>query len=1114
MELQLLGPVKAWQGETELDLGSAHRRTVLATLAMSPNRTVSREELIDAVWGEAPPQSAQGSIYTYVSGLRRALEPGRAKGEGPQLLASIGSGYSLRLDDSAIDVHRFEALRELAQRKQSAGDARGARETLDEALALWHGVPLSGLPGPFAAAQRARLAEVRLATIERRAEIVLESGGPAVSGGSRGARPPAGAWGSAPEEPAELVAELTALTREHPFRETLRGLLMRALVQAGRRTEAIAVYADVRDRLVEASGTEPGPALRRLHEQLLEKPAPKPPPPARVPRIPAAALPERADPFVGREAELALLREAVADLGAGTGRSLWFEGEPGSGRTALLAEVLTMAPDCTPAFAAADALDQRFALRPLLDALGVHPRAADERRASLASRLAEQSGEDAIDGMLGLVRELCAEAPLVLAVDDLQWADDTTLRVWRYLSRETRELPLLLVGACRPVPRPAALEDLRAELDNDDITVLTLPPLADSAARELATELVGAPPGPGLQLLVSYAAGNPRYVREVVETLLAQSMIVLDGVHAHLDGNSCQSIPAPLGSRITLYLSFLSSGARDTLRWAALLGREFSLADIAVATERPPTALVGAVDEAITSGVLVESGDRLAFRHPLLRRVLYEKTPAAMRVALHRQLAEAFAAAGSPAERVAEQLAAAPAQVDPWVTGWLLEHIGAVATGTPRIAVDLLRHAVTQGTLPPDARETLTATLARLLFWLGREPEAEARSVVARTADSRRAAEMRWILAYIYYRRGDFAEATAELKRTLDDDAVPEMWRGRHESLLATLERLGEDTVLAPAGLHPLDDAALSVPAIDSLDEAAEPLDAARRIAATRAVPGEMHLAGAVHYYWLGRWPAALEELDAVIRDGAETASYVLRSPGSALLVHGVGALIAGHRGEVDQARAHLDAAGRQQWPPGLEPDGGDFLLAAQALLAEQDGRPEAALAALLPLLEENYPPAARHQWLPDLVRLAGHLGDQPRAQQALRLLDFDGDIPPAHAAAAAHCRGLVAGDPEPVLTAAGHYRAAGRLLKQAKATEDAAILLAEAGRLDEARSAFRVALTAYTGMGAVWDVRRAEARMQPFGIRRAQAVRAQAVRSRAVAGERAGVGSAPGHTS
>ena len=1031
--LQLLGAVKAWQAEQELDLGSAHRRTVLAALAMTPNRAVSREELIDAVWGDAPPASAQGSIYTYISGLRRALEPGRPKGAGPQLLASVGSGYSLCIEAEAVDVHRFEALRERAHRLHAAGQLKPARAALDEALALWHGVPLSGLPGPFATAQRARLGELRLATVERRAEIVLESGGH-----------------------GELVAELTALTREHPFRETLRGLLMRALARSDRRTEAIAVYADVRDRLVESSGTEPGPALRRLYEQLLAKPEPKQPPaPARLHRLQAPALPTPPEVFVGRDDETHRLREAIAELAQGVGRSLWLEGEPGIGRSALLAEALAEAQNAglKPAYAAADSLDQRFALRPLLDALGVH---------SLPD-------EDPVDAILGLVRELCAEAPLLLAVDDLQWADDVTLHVWRHLSRQTRTLPLLLIGAARPVPRTPTLDDLRAELD---ATVLTVEPLTDAAARELATEIVGAPPDPGLALLVSYASGNPRYLREVVETLVAQSMVVIDGVEAHLDGNSCRTIPAPLGSRLTLYLSFLASGTRDTLRWAALLGKEFSLSDIAVATEQPPTALVGAVDEAIASGVLTESGDRLAFRHALLRRVLYEKTPAAMRVALHRQLAEAFATAGTPADRVAEQLAAGPVPLDPWVTAWLLEHIGTVATEAPRVAVDLLRHALTQGTLPPDARETLTATLARLLFWLGREPEAEARSVVARTSESRRAAEMRWILAYIYYRRGDFAEATAEVRRTLDDPGVPEMWRGRHESLLTTLER-----------------------PLEALPElSVESLDAARKLATTTAVPGEMHLAGAVHYYWLGRWREALAELDAVIRDGAETASYVLRSPGSALLVHGVGALIAGHRGEPEQAREHLDAAARRRWPQELEPDGGDFLLAAKALLAEQDGRPEAALAALIPLLDQQYPPAARHQWLPDLARLACLLGDQPRAHQALRMLEPDGDVPPAHAAAAAHCRGLVTEDPEPVLTAAEHYRATGRILKQARASEDAAILLAGSGRLDEARSAFRSALTSYTGMGAVWDVRRAEARMRPFGIRRAHPVPGRAV--------------------
>ncbi|MFF0147706.1 putative ATPase [Amycolatopsis sulphurea] len=1079
-DIQLLGPVRAWRGDQRVDLGSAHRRTVFAVLALANGRSVSREELIDAVWGDAPPASAQGSIYTYISGLRRVLEPDRAKGTGSRLLASVGSGYTLRIDPANVDVHRFESLREQAQRLFAEGRPSAAREQLDEALGLWRGTPLEGLPGPYAASHRARLEELQLSTVERRAEVSLDSG-----------------------EHAGLVPGLSALATEHPLREPLHGVLMRALHLAGRRDEALSVYTGLRDRLIEASGTEPGPALRDRYEQLIAgrppaiSAAPERSTPVRVPRFPVPVLPPRPAVFAGRAEELHQLQEAVAGLAGGLGRSIWIEGEPGIGKTALLAEALELAQreGGKPLFAAADALDQRFALRPLLDALGVHPRASDLRRAELAVALAEDSGLDPADGLLGLIRELCADEPLVLVVDDLQWADEATLRVWRHLARETRRLPLLLIGACRPIPRPPGLDALRGELGADGTAVLPLGPLPEAAIARLAGELAGAPPGRTLSQLISQAAGNPRYAKEVVETLLINQMILLDGSQAMVDGSACRTIPSPLGSKITLYLSFLASGTRDVLRWAALLGKGFSLADIAIATERAATSLVGAVEEALAAGVLTESGELLAFRHPLLRQVLYEKTPAAMRVALHRQLAEAFHGAGAPTQRVAEQLVAAPGLVDGWVTGWLLNHIGEVAAQAPRMAVDLLKNVVAHATLPPQAREPLTATLARLLFWLGREPEAEARSVVARTSDSRQAAEMRWILAYIYYRRGEFAEAAEEVRRTLADPRVPEMWRGRHETLRATIERLATEGSSTEPDLSELG-------VLDGLDDTAEPLSTARRLAAVRAVPGEMHLAGAVHYYWRGRWPDALAELDTVIRGGAETSSYVLRSPGSALLVHGVGALIASHRDDAETAREHLEAAARLQWPRDLEPNGGDYLLAARAQLAELEHGPERALAELQPLLAQNYPPSARQQWLPDLARLAMQIGDQQLAFQALRAMgDATGlDTPPAHVAATAHCRGLVTADPDAIRGAATHYESTGRVLKQARANEDAAILLAEYQRLDEARTAFFTALTSYTTLGAVWDVRRAEARMRPYGIRRIR--RANPVRPRAVAGE------------
>jgi DNA-binding SARP family transcriptional activator len=704
LRLQLLGPVKAWRGETEIDLGPAHRRTVLAALALSPNRAVSREELIDALWGEVPPASAQGSIYTYVSGLRQALEPRRVKGSGGsgrRLLASAGAGYCLRLDPEHIDAHRFCLLRDRAQRHWTEGDLPAALGALDDALRQWRGDALSGLSGPFAAAQRARLGELWLATVERRAEVLLASG----------------AHG-------KLVAELQPLINEHPFRETLRGLLMLALCRSGRQAAALAVFADVRDRLAETLGTEPGPVLRRLHEQILagDPALPAPDRPPRAASAPAPPRPPRPGTFFGREAELGALRAAASAAIEGHGSSLLIEGEPGIGKSALVAAALAEVTGCQIAWNAAAELDQRFPLRPLLDALGGHTRPVDAGLAKLANFVEDRTGPDAIDNVAELVRMLCADRPLILALDDLQWADEMTVRAWRRLTRETRSLPLLLVGACRPIPRPSGLDRLRAEHAESGVQVLSLRPLPEAAARALAEEIAGAPPARDLRQLAGHAAGNPLYLKEVLETLIDRDMVRIDGGHARLGGESCTAVPPPLASRVSLYLSFLSPETRDTLRWAALLGREFSLADLSVALERPATDLAGAVAEAVASGVLSESGDRLTFRHPLLRRVLYEKTAAAMRIALHRQLAEALAIAGTPASRVAEQLAAAPLQVDAWVAGWLLANIGALAAEAPSVAVSLLRRAVAQASLDGPARETLTATLARLLDGTVRRP--------------------------------------------------------------------------------------------------------------------------------------------------------------------------------------------------------------------------------------------------------------------------------------------------------------------------------------------------------------------------------------------------------
>jgi DNA-binding SARP family transcriptional activator len=578
--------VRAWRAHDELALGSAHRRAVLAVLAMRANHVVARTELIDAIWGDSAPASANGSVYTYISGLRAALEPERERRSGSQILASAGSGYCLRLDSDALDVHRFTALREQARLCSSAHDTAGARAALDAALKLWNGEALAGIPGPFAASQRARLSELRLTTLERRAQVMLDSGGHHA-----------------------IVDELTALAREHPLREGIHGLLLLALYRGGRREDALDLFRRISATTIESLGTEPGPALRELHEQILaDDPAlgrtheraggaAKP--------VPIVARPRPARPqiFTGREAEMIVLRSAVQAVREGTGRSLWIEGEPGIGKSALLAESLAETPGCQLAWASADELGQRFPLRVILNCLDVTAHSTDPRRAQLAaaSRKTENDPSDetlvsAVGGVLRLVTALCAEGPLILVADELHWADPASLVVWQHLARETRRLPLLLIGACRPVPRRLELERLRAGLVETGTDVLVLEPLSDAAVRELITEIAGFSPGAELLGFGASAAGNPLYVKEIVETLTREGII----------DDAGQAMPATLVSVIAHHLTFLSGRTREVLRWATLFGEDFTADDLGAALGKPPGELAEMIGEARAAGVFAE----------------------------------------------------------------------------------------------------------------------------------------------------------------------------------------------------------------------------------------------------------------------------------------------------------------------------------------------------------------------------------------------------------------------------------------------------------------------------------------------------------------------------
>ncbi|RKT55344.1 BTAD domain-containing putative transcriptional regulator [Saccharothrix australiensis] len=1132
VRVSVLGPVRAWSGDAELALGPARRRAVFAVLAARANRVVSRHELVDAVWGTAPPAGVVGSLHTYVSGLRRAL--GDARGA----LESRSTGYSLRLPEGAVDTGLFDAARAEGGRLFAARRWAEARRALGSALGLWHGVAYAGVPGPFAELERQRLAELRLGVAEQHARVRLALG-----------------------EHAEVVADLAGLVAEHPRHEALRELVMLALHRSGRQAEALEVFQDARRALASVPGVEPGPALRALHREILAGLPAAPVEPPRLFRVPprvARAADEPGRVFVGRAEETARLRELVSDVLAGRGAAVWVEGEAGIGKSELLTVALADAGErgCQVGWAVADEPGRRYPLQVIMDCLGVHPASPDPRRAEAAARLRAEPAAGgwvpadpvpiAVDQLVTLVDRVCATAPLVLVVDDLHWADDASVLLWHRLATATRQLPLLLVAATRPDPGRRELARVRHGVEARNGHVLALRPLVPVDAEALIGHAVGARPGATLRELVRRAAGNPLHLTEAANALVRNRSVRVTAGVAEVDPAFTEEVPRSLLDAVERTLEFLSEEAREVLRLAALLGVEFRVAELTAVTGRSPLELVGVLEEAVAATVVVEAGDDLAFRHPYLRQALRAGVPGGVRAALHRHAAEALAGVGAPVERIAEHLVADPIPVDGWVVRWLAAHHAAVANRAPAVAAELLRRAVDTDLPTPAQRASLLVTLVKVLFRAGRFPEAEAERAAALTTDPAEAAEVRTLRATMRHRRGDTATAIALLREGLALPGVPDLWRTRYVALLAdfrrgdladldrtrrSAERAHADAVAAgehyPAAhaaqtlwlVHSirrdheralrhvdealavvrdrpdlaelefdlLDNRVFSLQNLDRLAEAEDALRTARVVAARHRLPMGLHVSAAVHHHWTGRWDEALAELDAVTEDGPSITFFGLREPGpAALLMHGVAALIAGRRDDRVSAAAHLDAAAAHAPATGAERESVDFHLVASALAAEQRGAPEEAVARLAPILRPDYARMMlRHQWLPYAARLALSVDDRATAREALAVAEEEAakEVLPARASAAArHCLGLVTGDPDPVLAAVDHYRRVGRVVECASALEDAGVLLAGAGRGEEAASAFTEAVELYAALSARWDIRRAEARRRATG--------------------------------
>ncbi|WP_378735053.1 BTAD domain-containing putative transcriptional regulator [Nocardia brasiliensis] len=607
LRMTLLNGVEAHRGEQILPLGPPQRRAVLCVLAFRRRQWVSASSLLAALYDGVPPASGVGVIQTYVSALRRVLEPDRKPRTPPAILLSGHGGYQLRIDDEQTDLGVFDRLVGDAARAREAGDLACAEDNYAQALALYSGEPLAGLPGPFAQRQRAALAERRLAVLEDSLDVAVALG-----------------------RSDAVIDRLRMLTAEHPLRERPRAVLMRALYSRGRQSEALDVYRETRKLLIDQLGVEPGEELRSLHNQILsgetvarpvsgarptggsavrESDIAMPLPPGAEHRLAMVSalwpepvdVPDSAAPLVfERDQELARIAAWTQRAIAGNGGLVVISGRPGFGKTQLLDEVARRVPGA-----------RRVDLLPPWD--GAPP-------LGLIAELTD-SAISVRDTDAQIVEALCAKliedskgGPLVVLVDGAEQMDERSARVLTAAAPRLRRMRVLVVLALDERSWEPAILDLHARLEPIAVAVLRPSGLSVAAIEGLYERRTGTVCPPGL------AAGIQRATADI--PLLAGALITdLAALRDH--GHIPDYLPEGCYSRsISRLLGRYSPGGVAMLRALAVLQDVAPTGEVLAAVCAEPVSVIRHRCEVLTASGILASVSPPVFRHPLIGNTL------------------------------------------------------------------------------------------------------------------------------------------------------------------------------------------------------------------------------------------------------------------------------------------------------------------------------------------------------------------------------------------------------------------------------------------------------------------------------------------------------------
>ena len=690
LRLQVLGPLRLWRGESELHPGPRQQAVLLATLLARVDHPVSRSEMVDVLWDDSAPESALNVVHKYVGSLRRLLEPGLAARAPGSYVRARGDGYVFQGRGSGLDLLTF---RDLVADAQAASAARQEQEALDrlvEALGLWRGPAAEGLGhGAWGVALFSALDNEYYDACLAAADLSLRL-----------------------EQPQRVSPALRRAASMAPLNEEVLAALATSLGAAGQRAEALSVLRTVRTRLADELGVDPGAALRDAQQRVLGDGG----------AVDATAdAPRQPVGLVGRRVELDVLRGIVrpaltGDIGVAT-----VDGEPGVGKTHLLRAASDHAADLGALTVWSTGIEGGGApamwpwievVGSLMDLLPVEGR-APWLAGELGQLVAPHEGDDVVtlpdtgsrfrlfERVVALAARAAARQPIVIIIDDLQWADVASMELFGHLA--TR-LPgsTVLIGALRdrsPAPG-AALSRMLAEVSRIPVhRRIHLSALSESEVAELVRRDTGVSiDGGSLRAILERTSGNPFFVRE-----LARLIAATGGFARGIDSEP--KVPPTVHEIVRTRTANLSDDARRLLETAALVGRSAEITLLADTNRLDLPTCLDLLEPLAALGVLEPApGDprSVRFPHDLVRESIVHVTLPRRAIEVHQRIADALEAGavddGSATERLAYHLVSAGPLADPSRTSAALLRAG--------------RRAVAKSAFETAERHLLAATAA------------------------------------------------------------------------------------------------------------------------------------------------------------------------------------------------------------------------------------------------------------------------------------------------------------------------------------------------------------------------------------------------------------------